>query len=98
MCEWGLWGIDHMLPHYVNIHPTYEKSMDICVLHFNKNFKICLNVDAVDALMVKGLRKGVAWGTWPRDGAQEDAERRKWEAQGLIRESRGPQAPLSQRN
>ena len=28
-CELGLWGIDHMWPHYVKIHPAYEKSMDI---------------------------------------------------------------------
>ena len=62
-----------------------------------KTLKYASRVDAVDALMGKGLRKGVAWGMWPRDGAQEDAERRKWEAQGLIKESRRPQ-PLPQRN
>ena len=62
-----------------------------------KTLKYASRVDAVDALMGKGLRKGVAWGMWQRDGAQEDTERRKWEAQGLIKESRRPQ-PLPQRN
>ena len=59
-----------------------------------KTLKYSSRVDAIDALMGKGFGKGVAWGTWPRDGAQEDAERRKWEAQGLIKESRGPQPLL----
>lgn len=47
-----------------------------------KTLKYASRIDAVDALMCQGLRKGVAWGMWPRDGAQEDAERRKREAQG----------------
>ena len=38
----GPLGIDHMLPHYVKIHPTYEKSTGVCMLHFNKNFNMCL--------------------------------------------------------
>ena len=76
-CEWALWGIDHMLPHYVKIHPIYEKSMDIFFSMYvilQKHFNIRLKNRCCRCPHVQGTYEGgVAWGTLPRDGAQEDA-------------------------
>ena len=47
-------------------------------VYFNKGFKICLEnrccwsvLPVVDVLLGNGLRKGLAWGTLPRDRAWE---------------------------
>lgn len=71
------------------------------MLYFNKNFKVCLikrsclRVLPVDALMCKGLREGLSWGTLPRNGAQEDMWREEMGSPSdLHKDSRVNTAPL----
>ena len=81
----------------VKIHPTDEKSMDIFFSMYvilQKHFNIRLKNRCCRCPHVQGTYEGgVAWRTLPRDGAQEDAWRRKWEVPGAPQREQRQHSP-----